>query len=77
LRQVGHATVTRLPRKERVEGGAGLSLPGSNFTEEVPDGLARGIVAHGAHLDRQLLVDPNAHWVRRVALEGLNRLVEG
>jgi len=32
---------------------------------------------HRAHLDCQLLIDPDAHWVRRVALEGLDRLVEG
>jgi hypothetical protein len=28
-------------------------------------------------LDRQLLIDPHAHRVRRVTLEGLNRLVKG
>jgi hypothetical protein len=31
----------------------------------------------GPHLDRQFLVDLSAHWVRRVTLEGLDRLVEG
>ena len=31
-KSVWHATVTRLPREERVEGGAGLSLPGVRFS---------------------------------------------
>ncbi|MEI9954319.1 MAG: hypothetical protein WDO74_36455 [Pseudomonadota bacterium] len=36
-REIGHAPVVRLPREERIEVGAGLSLPGSNFAKEVPD----------------------------------------
>jgi hypothetical protein len=76
-REIGHATVTWLPREEGIEGGARLSLPGSNFVKEIAEGLAWGLFGHRAHLNRQLLINPNAHWLRRVALECLDRLVEG
>ena len=40
----------------------------------IPDDLRP---VHRTHLDRQLLVNLDAHWVRRIALEGLDRLVKG
>jgi len=52
-------------------------VPPSPFSQDVRDGLPGRFDARRTHLHGQLLVDANAHWVRRVALEGLDRLIEG
>ncbi len=60
-------------REKSVELFAGLPFPATDLTKEVRDGLPGRFDAR----DRQLPINPDAHRLRRVALEGLDRLVEG
>jgi hypothetical protein len=76
-RQPWNAAGACLLLEECIERWAGFPLPAPNLAKHIADGsLVRRLLLDCADFDGELIVDPDAHRMRRVAPEGLQGLFD-